>query len=450
MKKKYAAIAVILCSALALYGCGGKEKEADPAVAEVVEASAPVEVWKVDKSSIENGYLYSGKVKPINEINVLSTVAGKVATVNYDVGDYVKAGSVLFTMDTTDITNSINVQQAAVREADASINSAKTNVELANGASMQSQIEASKTALSNAELAYNNAKTTYENNKTLFESNVISKTAFDQSESAFQQAEISYNQAKESYDIVANQMPAENLRRAQDSLKVAEASKAASQAQIASFQKSLKDSTVTSPISGYVTACNVKPATLLSQQAVPFTIIDTSVVNIDVSVSEQIINSLSAGQEVSVKIATVADVPFKGVIGSVNPAATSAGTYDVKIEIPNGDGKLKSGMFGEVTFTREKSENTIVLPRNAVVTKNNESSVFIEENGVAKKVIVTTGVDNGDEIEVLSGVELGMNVIIKGQTYLADGDKVQIITNSTTTDDKDSADSSKTLDAKEE
>lgn len=433
MKKKYAAIAFILCSSLAFSGCGKKETPASTQAETVEETAAPVEIMTVDKSSIQNQYMYNGKVKPINEVNVLSSVSGKVANVNYDVGDRVNAGDVLFTMDTADTINSINVLKGSLEAADANISSAQTNLEMVNGASMQSQIEAAKANVENTEIAYNNAKTTYENNKTLYESNVISKTDFDQSEMAFQRAEVAYNQAKENYDITANQMPEENLRRAEESLKVAQASRASILAQIASHEKTLRDAVVTSPISGVVTACNVKPATVLSQGGTaPFTIIDMSVVDIDVNVSEQIINSLAPGQQVSVKIKSVSDQDFVGTIRTINPAASSAGTYEVKVEIPNGDNLLKSGMFGEVYFTREKSENTIVLPRNAVITKNDENFVFVEENGYAKQIPVTLGVDNGDEIEILSGVEENMNVIVKGQTYLEDGNKVQIVTDSVT------------------
>lgn len=427
MKKYHAILALILCTSLIFSGCAKKEEDSEVAI---TPPSTPVEIITVSKSSIESKYIYSGKVKPVNEVNILSTVAGKIASVNFDVGDHVKAGDVLFKMDTTDTINSISVLQASLKSTDANIASAMTNVELANGASMQTQIESAKTALSNAEITFNNIKTTHENNKVLFESGVISKTAFDESQSGYNKAEISYNQAKESYDIVANQMPAENLRKAQDTLRVAQASKASIQAQIASAQKTLNDAAVTTPISGVVTACNIKSGTVLSQGLTPFTIIDTSKINIDVSVSEQIINSLKQGQEVSVKVAAVSETPIKGRISTVNPAANSAGTYDVKIEIDNTAGTLKSGMFGEAHFTNEKKDNTIVLPRNAVISKNEENYVFIEENGVAKKLIVTLGVDNGNEIEILTGVTEGMNIVTKGQTYLSEGDAVSVTTNS--------------------
>ncbi len=426
MKKGYIATALILCAALALGGCGKKEEE----MVSADEKASAVETMVVKKTTIESEYVYSGKVKPINEVPVLSTVSGKVATVNFDVGDTVKAGDVLFSMDTADIVNNINVLRASLATAEANISSARTTLEYVNGAQMQSQIESAKAGLSNAETAYNNAKTTYENNKTLYESGVVSKTAFDQIEMSYKQAETAYNQAKQTYDIMVNQMPAENLEKAQAGVEVAEASKASILAQIESAEKTLRDANVTSPISGVVTGCNVKAGAVLTQTAAaPFTIIDMSKINIDVSVSEQIINSLAPGQTVDVKVASVANDYLKGTISTVNPAASQAGTYDVKIEMDNTGGLLKSGMFGEVHFTREKNENTIVLPRNTVIEKNDEIYVFVDDNGSAKKVAVTTGIDNGEEIEITSGLSENMKVVIKGQTYLSDGDKIKAASN---------------------
>ena len=60
--------------------------------------------------------------------------------------------------------------------------------------------------------------------------------------------------------------------------------------------------------------------------------------------------------------------------------------------------------------------------------KDNEVYVYIEENGKAKKVLVTTGIDTGENIQITSGLEEGMNVVTKGQTYLTDGEDVQVIT----------------------
>lgn len=432
MKKRIVpALLAAIAAIFSLSGCGSGSVKADSSAATSADANVTyVEEMDTSKTTIENQYLYNGTVEPVNEMTVAGTVSGKVTSVNYDVGDYVKAGNVLYQIDTSDILNSKKVAEASLASAEANIKSAETGVQLANGATMQSTIQTAKSALDSAEIAYNQAKTNYDNNSVLYQNGIISKTDMDNFTNAYNNAKISYNQAKESYNLT-NKMPAENLRKAQDALNSANAAKESVIAQINSYNKSISDCTVKSPISGYVTACNVKAGGILSAAVQPFIIADTSKVIMKVSVSEYIINNINTGENIDVSIPAVSDKPFSGTISEINPAANAGGTYDVKIEIQNPGDTIKSGMFGEANFTKDKKAGVITVPVNAVITKDNKTYVFIDKNGAAVKTIVTTGVSNGTNIEITSGLESGMKVVVKGQTYLDDGDKIAVAKDNT-------------------
>ncbi len=94
-----------------------------------------------------------------------------------------------------------------------------------------------------------------------------------------------------------------------------------------------------------------------------------SKVKIDVAVTQQVINTLSVGQQVDVVLSAISQEPFKATITTINPVANVQGTYDVQVELNNSDGVLKVGMLAEVSFTKESAENTIVLPRSCVIEK---------------------------------------------------------------------------------
>lgn len=431
MKKNYTAILIALTLAMSMIGCKAKTEEI---LEEPEETARAVEVVTLSSESIASEYTYSGKVAPNEEANVLSTVGGKVAQANYDIGQNVSKGAVMFRMDTADVENQINVLRASLTAVEAGITSAKTNLELVNGATMQSQIENAKTALENAKLNFDNVKTTYENNKVLFEAGILSQTEMNQIQLSYDSAEVAYHQAEQNYDLVANQMPAENQRKAEDAYNSAVAQKASIEAQIKSAQKTISDATVTAPISGVITTKNIVAGTVLSQASPAYIITDMSKVKIDVAVTQQVINTLSVGQQVDVVLSAISQEPFQATITTINPVANAQGTYDVQVELNNPDGVLKVGMLGEVSFTKESAENTIVLPRSCVIEKDNEIYVYIEENGKAKKVLVTTGIDTGENIQITSGLEEGMNVVTKGQTYLSDGDTVQIAENNVEND----------------
>lgn len=254
MKKNYTALLLALTLTMSIMGCG---KKTVPEMPEPEQTARAIEVMTLSNTSIASEYTYSGKVAPNQEANVLSTVGGKVSQANYDIGQNVSKGAVMFRMDTADVENQINVLRASLTAVEAGITSAKTNLELVNGATMQSQIESAKTALENAKLNLDNVTTNYENNKVLFEAGILSETEMNQIQLSYDSAEVAYNQAEQNYDLVANQMPAENQRKAEDAYNSAVAQKASIEAQIKSAQKTISDATVTAPISGVITTKNI-------------------------------------------------------------------------------------------------------------------------------------------------------------------------------------------------
>jgi RND family efflux transporter MFP subunit len=471
---------------LALSGCGGKkdgEMQGGPGGGpggmpgmeqQQKNTATAVKTQKIELSDISDEYMYSGSIEPSDEVNVYSALSGKVATVNFDVGDTVKAGDVLFTMDTTSIENSVKVSEASVNSAMTSVATAENNLKMANGASMQTQIENAKNSITNAQSTLKNASTSVENakvslnnsklsldkaendyntNKQLFDVGGISqevidtyKDAYDKAKNAYTQAELSLEQAntqyesaenalkqaQTSYNILVNQTAQENVTKAEDSLAQSKAQLSSSQAQLESSKQSLTDAVVTAPISGTVSECNVTAGATLSQGTSPFVIINTNSVDVSVQVAEQMVSSIKAGDGVRIKVPTVSDEYFNGNISSISPNAASDGTYEVKVNIPNNDGSLKGGMFTEVYFTKSKSENAVVIPRDSVITKDGESYVFTVENGTAKKNIVELGIDTGDDVEIVSGLSAGDTIVTEGQTYLTDGDEVNDVTNKTT------------------
>ena len=69
----------------------------------------------------------------------------------------------------------------------------------------------------------------------------------------------------------------------------------------------------------------------------------------------------------------------------------------------------------------------IVIDRDAVISKEGETYVFVDDNGTAVKKIVETGIDDGTSIQILSGINEGDMVVVKGQTYLSEGDILNVI-----------------------
>ena len=446
MKYKTLPIAFILCTAV-LSGCGSAgEPATSSAVASADLASydpnsVAVETSIAKKGSIEEKSMFSGTVQPIKTVDVASPRTGvKVTSVNFEVGDSVKAGYVLFSLDTSDIQNNINVLNASLASADASIQSAQTELEQVEGSQMKQQIENSKTAVSSAQRAYDTAKAQldtakrdYDSANTLFINGAVAQTeltnlknAYDEAVRNEQAAKEALNSAQYSYDLLVNETLAENKKRAQNGLDSAVAQKNAQAAQMQSYKKELADSNVKSPITGTVLSCNAVAGSVLTGD-MPFVIVDLSTVKIEINVSEEIVNSLSVGDIAEITVESYSNTPFEGKISTIAPGSNTDGTFPVSIEISNPDGKLKSGMFAEVKFVKDKSSDNIVLDKNAVLIDSLSEYVYIIKDSKAERVDVTTGLDNGTYVEILTGINEGDEVVINGSSYLNNGDSVRVV-----------------------
>ena len=153
-----------------------------------------------------------------------------------------------------------------------------------------------------------------------------------------------------------------------------------------------------------------------SQSQPAYTILDVSSVKVEVGVSEQMVNEITIGDTVNVLLTAVSPDPLQGKVSTISPSASQAGTYTVKITLDNSRGLLKPGMLAEVSFITDSSSNTMILPRDAVITKDGEVYVYVVENNIA----------SGENIEIISGLTPDMQVVVKGQTYITDGEEVNV------------------------
>lgn len=466
MKKYIRITALVLCAAM-LAGCGGKK--GDMSMMEEEAKVTSVEIANPTLNTVKDEYMYSGTIQAAETVDVSAKVSGTVEATYYEVGDTVTKGAVLYRIDDTDYQNSLKSAQASLTTANAGVQSAKTGVDTANGATMKTQLESAKNSITsaetnlenskksledaeisitNAQTNYDKAKSDYDINKQLYEVGGVSEDTLDtyrisyeqaenalttaqnsktKAELAVKSAEDTLSQANTTYDILSKETTAENARKAKDSLNSAQASQKSASVAVDNAKQQIAYCTVTSPISGTVLSKNVTTGAMAS--GVGYQIVDLTSLNVEVNASEQIATSVMVGDAVTINIPSMStDGTFTGSITEIPPGANSDGTYTIKINIPNTTGELKAGMFAEVYFAKSKSDNAVIVPRDAVMDNNGEEYyVYVADGNTAKKIEVTVGIDTGDTIEVTSGLTINDKVVVKGQTYLADGDALNIV-----------------------
>jgi len=394
-------------------GAGCSSQQAIETADVIVEQPTTVEVAEVITGNIENYISYSSRVKPAQEIMVLPKVPGKVEKINFDLGDKVKKGQVLFEMDKTDALLQLNQAASAVEMAE-------LNLKIMSGTAYEQQIIQLKSAVASAEINYNDAKTNLEIIKTLYEAGAESKFNYDRAMSQVELAKQQYETAKANLELIEQKSHAESVETAQAQLNQAKAAY-----DIA--KNAVDNMSVISPISGIVSAMNVKVGEYVSTAAPSFIIIDDSSYIIEVDVNEDVIGKIHIGDKVKVSIGSISDEILSGTITAAAPSADKAKqTFLVKITLDNPPSIIKGGMFAQVQFVIDRAENCILVPLASVIEEEGKKYVFIVNNDKAIKKEVVTGIFDDKEIQILEGLNEGDKVVVKGQDFLKDGSTVVI------------------------
>jgi len=196
------------------------------------------------------------------------------------------------------------------------------------------------------------------------------------------------------------------------------------QSLLATADEDLKDSVLYAPFSGFIVERRMNTGEIfstLSNQYV-FHIVDTGTVKVEMNIFETKKQFLKKGEKVSVTVDAIPGEIFHGMITVVNPLIDSASRkFLVKIEIPNPEFILESGMFSRIQIPEEQKESTILVPAKAVIERNDKKVLFLVENKTAKERSIKIGLVTSDIVEVLDGVAEGEAVIVEGLYAVKDG-----------------------------
>lgn len=190
----------------------------------------------------------------------------------------------------------------------------------------------------------------------------------------------------------------------------------------------LNYASIRAPISGIVTERAVKAGNLIRDHEHLFTIVDLNSLVAVLYLPEQQLVNVAKNQMVALNIDALAEKKVIGVVDRVRPAIdTATGTFRVIVNVPNEGSRLKSGMFGKVEVVFDTHQNTLVLPRQAVVTEDNRSYVFVVKEDVALQQFVELGYEHNGRVEVLSGIAEGDLVVTSGQQIIKHDSTVEVV-----------------------
>ncbi|SFK21187.1 RND family efflux transporter, MFP subunit [Brevibacillus centrosporus] len=391
-------------------GCSSNPEGVNRRNAQAARA-VPVEVKKAVKEEFAVQMSLSGRLEAIQQVEIPSKATGRVQQLLVKVGDKVKSGQPLVVLDGEEL-------RIQMQKAQASMMSAKARYAEATEGTEAEVLAQTANSLADLQNKANAAKVDLERAQKLFSEGAISTAEVEKARLALATAQTNLENQKQKAQQEKKGPTQAALDSAVATLKQSEADYALSQLNVSNL-------TIKSPIDGIVGSLTATVGENVSNNAVVAQVINLSTMKVTAKASEGQVGQFEPGQSVSVKIPS-ANVTVNGKITSVSPMADSSKSYPIEIEVANTDLKAKAGMVASVEV-KGNPHQAILVPREAVITKAQNSYVFVVEGDKAKQVTVTTGESDGTRIEILTGLQGGESVVVQGQNTLTGNATVAVI-----------------------
>jgi multidrug efflux system membrane fusion protein len=382
---RVAVAAAILWVAAGLSACGEKGRQGAAVSRPVVREVEVVVVRPVPRETTAEA---PGTVRAKTTAAVAPQVTGRLTGVAVSEGSVVAAGALLATIDDTTARAQLSSAEGAVAEAEAAR-------------------EEADRAISQAEAAKALAEKTFERFRKLLEGKVVTQQEFD---------EVEMRRVVAVKDLERAQQ-----KRAQVSAKIAQATGQADAA-----KAMLAWTRVTAPFAGVIVEKRADAGSMAVPGVPLFVLEDPRFHRIEASVSETYLPFLKKGTPVQGILDVDPGNPFSAVVTEIVPAIDPASrTFTVKADLPAG--RARSGQSGKVRFAAGKG-TVLAVPKRAVTRAGGSDGVFTvgAADNVARLSPVTLGVEFGDRVEVLSGIEDGSRVALSPIDKLSDGARVEV------------------------
>jgi len=359
----------VVGAALLAASCSGSPAETAPAAAAAESGRPPVavSVAPASRTDFQESVEIVGTLAPKFTADVQSEVTGTVTAVYVTEWVPVRKGDKLARLDTTET---------------------------------EAGIAALKAVEAQARVAESRAKREYERAQQLQKFGLITPQAFDDAKSA---------------------------------VEAAEAATAAAQAQTRTGEARLAKSQLAAPIDGVVAlrAVNVGDRVENMGGSGPlFRIVDNRLLDLTVSVPSSRLSSVKIGQIIVFTTDALPGRTFTGKVMFINPAIDAASrSAKIVVEVPNRDGQLKGGAFVKGRIVVANRPGVLQVPREALLNWSLEqqtADVFLARGDRAEKRTVKTGQSNGVTVEVVSGLEPGDPVVVRGGFSLQPGDRLVV------------------------
>lgn len=335
-----------------------------------------VDIAQAHVGEVEEVLLLTGALKAKETVAVMANAPGRLEKLPYQVGDFVKRGSLVVELEDDEL-------QQRVRRAEASI-----------------QVSAANVAQREAEMA--NVRANLDRAKQLFDEQLLSPQEYEQQKTG--------------------------LAMIEAQLQLAGAQRSQAEADLTELKIQLDQTKIYSPLSGIVAVRHLDQGSLVSPSSPILTIVSLSTMVTQGNVPERNVGKLRVGNIAEVRVDAIPGETFRGRVARIAPildAATRSAL--IEIDIANPRNVLKAEMFARIDLDLGTMREATLIPRDSLVYRGQQPGVYVVE-GESQPVFrpIETGMTRGNQVEVLANLQPGTSIVGRGATMLRDGDRISV------------------------
>jgi RND family efflux transporter MFP subunit len=338
----------------------------------------------------------SGSIKPFKQVDITSSTSGKVREYFVEEGSKVAKDELLVKLDDSEILLALKDAESKLIETQIEYNLMR------QGASMERM----------------------ENNS----SNSMAKETikkFIEVEEAYKLNRISekeYQKAKRDYEAAMVYSP--DVR---DDVIAQKCGLNQAIVNLERIKLNLNYTEIKSPFNGYAAEVNINVGQNVKAGEKLLQVVDISKIKVEVGILETEIKLIKKGSNVEITIPSYPDKIFKGIIKNISPIIdTQTKTCKVIVELDNREGIIKPGMYVYVKVETAIYKDRLIVPKDAVLIRDQRKLVFSASDGLSKWCYVETGVENEKFVEIINGILAGDTVLVNGHYSLAHDAKIRI------------------------
>jgi len=419
MKKRW--LWAVIAAAVLACGCKKEEKAES-------EAPAPVQVTGVTQEPIRRIVAGDAVLFPVGQSSVMPNITKPVVKFYVNRGDHVKEGQLVATLESHDL-------KAAVDNVKAQVNQANLNVHSTELATVPEAVVKAQADVQSDTEQLDAARKLLDSQQKLFQEGALAGRRVDE-------ARVQYASAKAQLEGATEHLRALQSVSKEDQIKTAQAQLQSAQAQLAQAEAQLNYAEIRSPRTGVVADRPVYEGEMAVTGTPLLTVLDISKVVARVNIPQNQIASVKVGQTAEITPADGGDT-VEGKVTVVSPATDPASTTaQVWVQCDNPGEKLKPGASVHVKIITELVKNATTVPSSAILPgeEGGTAVLVIDSSSIAHKHVVSTGIREGDKVQILNGVRPGDEVVVVGGLGVDDKAKVRKVdTTVQESDDEDNA-----------